>query len=146
MKTLFKHELKYKKSLKGLKDKYFNCLESYSELLENAKKNNPNDFKRLLAERHADCLEYELQFKKHISDHLLDKARKLYVQKPDMNDREMWEEEFQGEYLVLSEKGLAEIDSAILKKRKEKIQVLVPLISALTGLIAAMIGLIALFK
>ena len=141
-----KENLIYKKRLKELKNKYHNCLDSYSASIENTKKHNPQDLIRLFGERQADCLEYEFQLKKHISNHLLSRAQKLYVQKPDINDVQMWEEQFRDECLILSEKGLAEIDSAILKKRKERMQVWLPLISALTGLIAALIGFFALFK
>ena len=134
----------YRKKLKKLQNEYYNCREQYDEPLREAYENNKDVFRRLLNERDGACEDYEIELKKYISNHLLQKARLYYAPTPGYDKPEMWEERYISHYHILSENGLSEVDSAILKKKKERMQIWISLISVITGLIGVLIALFSL--
>lgn len=83
------------------------------------------------------------------SRYLISKANKLSLPVPTAYAKEnedYWERsQYDGKY-YLSEKGYHSLQAAIRKEQKERLEVIIPIITAITGLIGVVIGLVAVFK
>ncbi len=88
-----------------------------------------------------------------ISYYVLSKAQKLTVPTPNYSEEGAWVTSHRTGLPRLSEKALAEIQSAARNKQKERLQlwglrikVFAPVLAGLTGTIGALIGLVAILK
>lgn len=94
--------------------------------------------------------DFEYSFAKDEMDFLITNymfmlARKLILPIPEYNEEKMWRESrYFGK--VLSENGITKLRTAIRNEKKERLESILPVITAMTGLIGAIIGLIALLK
>lgn len=87
--------------------------------------------------------EYEDQVKSVLSSMLIRKAEKLNVPIPVYDDDEMWEGKRKD---FLSDVGRRLVSKAVRQEIKERIDVLIPIITAITGLVGAVIGLFSILK
>jgi hypothetical protein len=87
--------------------------------------------------------DYEVQIKSILSSALIRRACRLNVPIPDFDDGEKWDGKRKD---FLSDIGRREVGKAVRKELKERIDVLIPIITAITGLIGVVIGLIAVIK
>jgi hypothetical protein len=80
-----------------------------------------------------------------VTDFLVNKANYLFLPIPSRNDDNLWTQcnKISDQY-VLTNKGISELRSIIRSNSKEKNEVYVSFLVALTGIIGALTGLVAI--
>lgn len=117
----------------------------YSPILASAEKakRDRQECEDIAAEWYYTTREYKDQIERVLSRMLIRKAERLNVPTPDYDCEDMWVGK-EREYL--NGKGRRVVGKAIRMEIKERLEVWIPLVTAVTGLLGVVIGLIAIFK
>jgi len=82
-----------------------------------------------------------------ITDFLVSKADKHFIATPSRKEEGMWEQcDKISERFVLTKAGISAVRSSIRTEAKERRDLILPVIAALTGVIGTLTGLIAVLK
>lgn len=82
-----------------------------------------------------------------ITDFLVSKADKHFIATPSRKEEGMWEQcDKISERFVLTKAGISAVRSSIRTEAKERRDLILPVIAALTGVIGTITGLIAVLK
>jgi hypothetical protein len=138
--------LKYRWNLLKLQTKQKKDERFYKGLIKEATQEgqDKDEIEALHAEASGSYWDTQEEIRMLTQRHLLATATKLMVPIPDMKkeDDAVWEHRL-GRY-ALTDQGIAHFKTAIRAERKQRTDVYMPWVFALTGLIGAMIGLLAI--
>lgn len=140
---------KYRIALRRLFKQKQKVRAAYAKHVTSARKDDKNA-------KEISSLEYEAWYEEDminedisilVTTYLVSKATKHFISIPPRKDEGMWEQCNKiSERFVLTNAGISALRSSIRAEAKERRDLLIPLIAALTGIIGIVTGLIAVIK
>ena len=136
--------LRYKRQTHKIIKEISNNDKFYGKKIEEEKKKctTKDEIGKLYAEWRGVNDGPETELKVAMTRYLTAKATKYNVPIPEKSNEELWEDYFG--YQFLTEKGHFELNKTIRQELKERLEIWIPIITALTGLIGVFIGLISI--
>lgn len=104
------------------------------------------DKQRLYAQFHSEQLIYEEELAVLTSSYMISLARRMFLPVPDFKpEGGAWEEASTSGRYYLNAQALSTLRSSIRKERKERHEICLLWLAALTGLVGAVTGLVAVW-
>lgn len=141
--------LRYRMALRKLSKQKRKIRRAYTKDLASARAagKNINDLRSLESDAWFEESMVDEEIALLITDFLVSKADKHFISTPSRKEEGMWEQcEKISERYVLTKAGISAVRSTIRAEAKERRDLFLPVIAALTGIIGTITGMIAVLK
>jgi len=141
--------IRYRMALRRLSKQKRKIRKTYAKSLASARAagNNMNDLRALESEAWFEESMIAEEIALLITDFLVSKADKHFISTPSRKEEGMWEQcDKISERFVLTKAGISAVRTSIRAEAKERRDLILPVIAALTGVIGTVTGLIAVLK